>query len=147
MRIDALLCLQLLQVAILLLHDWVPLGPLNNLAAIRTSRTTRELLLGTVVSSLLPAFGLGLSLWYWRAGWPGWVRHYLLFAYGFLFIGELEAWWVPYWIWPQPKRSEEYARAYDQTHACLPTRNGIRPNTLHVLLHAMTVATLILLAL
>jgi hypothetical protein len=32
------------------------------------------------------------------------------------------------------------------THAFLPARNGITPNTLHVILHMATVAMLLLLA-
>jgi len=32
------------------------------------------------------------------------------------------------------------------THAFLPERNGIRPNTLHVILHLATLATLLVLA-
>jgi hypothetical protein len=35
---------------------------------------------------------------------------------------------------------------FGNTHAFLPERNGIRPNTLHILLHACTAATLVLLA-
>jgi hypothetical protein len=32
---------------------------------------------------------------------------------------------------------------FGATHTFLPERNGIRPNTLHVILHAATVALLI----
>jgi hypothetical protein len=35
---------------------------------------------------------------------------------------------------------------FARTHAFLPERNGMRPNTLHVVLHASTLATLLLLA-
>ena len=34
---------------------------------------------------------------------------------------------------------------FGRTHAFLPERIGIRPNTLHVILHAATLTTLILL--
>jgi hypothetical protein len=36
---------------------------------------------------------------------------------------------------------------FGNTHAFLPARNGVRPNTLHVILHASTLAMLVLLAL
>jgi hypothetical protein len=35
---------------------------------------------------------------------------------------------------------------FGATHAFLPERNGIRPNTLHILLHVSTTALLIVLA-
>jgi hypothetical protein len=94
----------------------------------------------------LPAIGLALSLAYLNSGWPGWVYAYLLVAYGFLFIGELEAWWIPYLLWRQPKRAAEYEAMYGNTYAFLPPRNGIRINALHVLLHAATLATLSIVA-
>ena len=82
---------------------------------------------------------------YLNSGWPTWLRFYLLAAYGFLFVGELEAWWIPYLVRPQPKRAAEYDAMYGNTHAFLPPRNGIRINTMHFILHAATVATLLLL--
>ena len=35
---------------------------------------------------------------------------------------------------------------FGRTHAFLPERNGIRPNTLHVILQVATLTTLVLLA-
>jgi hypothetical protein len=140
-----ILCLQCFQVAILLLHDWVPLWPLNDVAAARRAHSLPSLALGTLISSLLPMIGLALSLVDMKSPWPGWLYKYLLAAYGFLFLGELEAWWIPYLVWPQPKRALEYEAMYGRTHAFLPPRHGIRINTLHVMLHAATVAALILL--
>jgi hypothetical protein len=34
---------------------------------------------------------------------------------------------------------------FGTTHAFLPERNGIRPNTLHIILHMATLITLVLL--
>ena len=105
----------------------------------------RQIALGTLASSLLPALGLVFSVWYRNVGFPGWLWGFLLFAYGFLFVGELEAWWVPFGFKPQPERAALYAGLYGNTHAFLPARNGIRINTLHCFLHAATLATVILL--
>jgi hypothetical protein len=102
--------------------------------------------LATVISSLFPSIGLVLGLFYLKSGWPGWLHIYLLAAYGFLFVGELEAWWVPYLVRPQPKRAAQYEAMYGKTWAFLPPRNGIRINTLHFVLHAATLATLLILA-
>jgi hypothetical protein len=145
MRQHLLLWLQILQVAILLLHDWIPLGPLNDLAAARRGHSRPAMALGTLTSSLLPSIGLALCVFYLRSGWPHWLQIYLLAAYGFLFTGELEAWWIPYLLKPQPKRAADYEAMYGKTSAFLPPRNGIRINTLHFILHAATFATLLIL--
>lgn len=146
MRVYLLLGLQCIQVAILLLHDWIPLGSLNDVRAARKAHAVPAMVLATVISSLFPFIGLLLSLVYLSAGWPGWVYVYLLAAYGFLFIGELEAWWIPYLVWPQPRRAADYDAMYANTSGFLPRRNGIRINTLHFLLHTATLATLLTLA-
>ena len=57
-----LLGLQIIQVAILLLHDWIPVPPLNDLAATRRAHTLRQIALGTLASSLLPVLGLIFSV-------------------------------------------------------------------------------------
>ncbi len=131
---ELLVGLQGLQVAILLLHDWIPVPPLNDLPATRRAHTLRQIALGTLASSLLPALGLTFSVLYWNARFPGWLWGFLLFAYGFLFVGELEAWWVPFGFKAQPERAALYAGLYGNTHALLPARNGIRINTLHCVL-------------
>jgi hypothetical protein len=146
MRLDILLCLQVFQVAILLLHDWVPLGPLNDVRAAHRGHSLKAMALGTLISSLFPTIGVALSLFHLKSSWPGWLYVYLLAAYGFLFIGELEAWWIPYLVWNQPKKAAEYDAMYGNTWAFLPPRNGIRINALHFLLHAATLAMLILAA-
>ena len=41
-----------------------------------------------------------------------------------------------------PERAARYQVMFGATRAFLPERNGIRPNTLHVILHIVTLATL-----
>jgi hypothetical protein len=65
-----------------------------------------------------------------------------------LFLGQLNAWWIPYLIHPNPVRAERYRVLFAGTSSFLPERNGITPNTLHVFgLHIETLATIILLSL
>lgn len=142
-----LLALQIFQVAILLLHDWVPAAPLNNLKAIRQGHSLPAIALGTLISSLLPSIGLALSFVHWNSGWSAGLVVYLLAAYGFLFLGELEAWWIPYLFWPQPRKAAHYEALFAGTSAFLPARNGIRINTLHCVLHAATLTTVLSLVL
>jgi hypothetical protein len=140
-----LLCLQIFQVAILLLHDWIPLPPLNDLAAVRREHSQLAIAVATFIGTLFPAIGLVFSLIHWKSGWPQWLYIYLLASYGFLFLGELQAWWIPYLFWPQPKKAASYRVMFGNTSAFLPTRNGIRINTLHFALHAATLAMVLLL--
>ena len=82
-----------------------------------------------------------------RSGpYPHWLLWYPLISYLFLFIGELEAWWIPYFGRPQPGRAARYHVMFAGTHSFLPARNGISINTLHLILHAVTVATLVVVA-
>ena len=107
----------------------------------------RKLLAGTLISTAPFAFGLAASLYYHGNEYPSWLRWWLWVSYGFLFLGELQAWWVPYLFRPEPQRATRYGAMFGHTHAFLPVRNGIRPNTLHVILHGATVLTLVLLGL
>jgi hypothetical protein len=143
----ALLALQSFQLAFLLLHDWIPLGRLNDVRAVQAAHPRRLLLTGTLVSSLLPSIGLLLSLLHRGVAWPVWLTAYLAGTYLFLFVGEIEAWWAGYFFGYRIDRAASYRDMYGNTIAFLPERNGIQPNTLHVAVHATTVITLVLLTL
>ena len=143
--INALLGCQLLVVLFIALHDWIPLGRLNNLAGIRAVDSKRRLVFVTVMSTLPFAIGLVASLYYLRTGFPMWVMSWLWISYGTCAYGMLRAWWIPYLLIPDPVRAARYQQRFAHTHAFLPTRNGIRPDTLHVCFHAVLVALIILL--
>ena len=72
--------------------------------------------------------------------YPNWLYWWLWIS---LFCGELQAWWIPYLFLSQPQRAARYRVMFGTTHAVLPERNGIRLNTLHVILHVATVSLLI----
>lgn len=52
------------------LHDWIPLGKLNNLAGIRAVDSMRGLLVVTVMSSLPFVIGFVASVYYAASGFP-----------------------------------------------------------------------------
>lgn len=62
-----------------------------------------------------------------------------------LFAGELQAWRAPYFFKVKPELPARYEAMFGKTRAFLPARNAICPNTLHVILHLATLATLIVL--
>lgn len=138
--------LEAIQVAILWSHDLVPLGPLNDTQAVRQEDSAGRLLITTIVQSAPFTFGLAWSVVQLRSGFAGWLWTWLWVSYGVLFLGELRAWWWPYLVRAEPARAARYHRLFGRTHAFLPERNGVVPNTLHCGLHAATVATLVALA-
>jgi hypothetical protein len=137
------LALQAVVVLFLLFHDWVGLGRLNNLAAIRSQDT----LLHRVVVTLLPgvpaAIGLLFSAKYFGQSYPGWLEMLLWITYGVLLLGILRAWWLPYLFLPDKERAARYQTIFANTHTFLPRRNGIAPDTLHTLFHLVTAATVL----
>ncbi|MEO8812761.1 MAG: hypothetical protein ABI376_07615 [Caulobacteraceae bacterium] len=141
-----LVALQAVQVAILWLHDWLPLPPFIDAKAVQAADTRARLVRVTLVQSVPYTVGLLGSIAA-LAGHPqGWLRAWLWVSYGLLFAGELRAWWVPYLLRPEPERAVRYRAMFGATHAFLPVRNGIVPNTLHCVLHSATVGTLLTLA-
>ena len=141
-----LIFLQAIQVAILWLHDWVPLGRLNDVAKVQAQDRRVRLVRVTLIQSLPFTIGLVASITYAQTEHPSWVWSWLWISYALLFAGELRAWWWPYLIRPDPVRAARYRAMFGHTAAFLPEHNGIVPNALHTILHAVTAVTLIVLA-
>lgn len=145
---QTLFALQCFQVSILLLHDFLPVPPLNDLRAAHRAHGTVKIILGAILSSLLPGAGLALTWSLHGSIYPLWLSLYLLGAYGFLFIGEIEAWWATYLFgYKSAERAPVYEAMYGRTARFLPKWHGVVPNALHVILHLATAATLVLLIL
>jgi hypothetical protein len=142
-----LIVLQTFQLLFLALHDWIPLGRLNDAAAVRREVPTRNLFIATLIQTCFFAIGLLFSVRYFGRTYPGWLNYWLWISYGILFIGEIEAWWIPYLVRPNPERAARYQRMFGNTHSFLPMRHGIVPNSAHILLHIATAATLFVLLL
>jgi hypothetical protein len=141
-----LIALQCFVVAFVALHNWVPLGSLNDLKAVRAEFPTGNLIV-TTLSNLAPAaIGLAGSIFYFRRGFPEWLVWYLWIFYLLACCGSLWAWWIPYFFGAGKKRVAREQALYGNTHSFLPERHGVRPNTLHVIFDVVTVAILITLA-
>ncbi|MGH8316466.1 MAG: hypothetical protein ACREUL_00605 [Steroidobacteraceae bacterium] len=143
--INALLACQLYVVLFIALHDWIPLGTLNNLAGIRAVDTTSKRLVTTFLSTLPFAIAFTASVYHAAAGFPTWLMCWLWISYGAAVYGMLRAWWLPYLVIKDPIRAARYQTRFAHTHAFLPVRNGIRPDTLHVTFHAVIVTLMVLL--
>jgi hypothetical protein len=145
--VDILIALQVFVVAFIALHDWIPLGSLNDVRAVQAADSRSRLIVVTIVSTLPFAIGLWATILHAMSGRPRWLSDYLWVSYGLAFLGLIRAWWGPYLLYREPARAVRYQAMFGRTHAFLPVRNGIRPNTLHVVLHLIIVAILAVLAL
>jgi hypothetical protein len=139
---NVLLLLQLLQVAFLWVHDWLPLGSLNDVRAVRAQDSLRRLVIVTLIQSLPFTVILVLSAVSVGRPYPSWLVTSLWVAYSMLLVGQLRAWWLPYLFRAEPERAARYRAMFGHTHSFLPVRHGLVPNTAHILLHVCTVATL-----
>jgi hypothetical protein len=142
----AFLACQAYVVLFIALHDWVPLGRLNNLAGIRAVDTRTKRTITTVLSTLPFLVGFAGSAYYGSTPYPPWLFWWLWISYGAGLYGMLRAWYLPYLVYHDPARAARYQERFAHTHAFLPLRNGIRPDTLHVAFHAVLVTLVILLA-
>lgn len=138
-----LIALQALQALFLWLHDWVSLGRLNDVKAVRSQDTTLRLIVVTLIQSVPFTIGLLFSLLYLGRMYPHWLYMWLWISYSIMLVGQLRAWWIPYLFRPEPKRAARYQIMFGNTHRFLPNHNGLVPNTAHIMLHLATAATLV----
>lgn len=143
--VAAILACQTYLVLFIALHDWLPLGKFNNLAGIRTVDTVGKRVLTTILSTLPFAIGLVASVRHASTGFPMWLMVWLWISYLGGVYGMLRAWWIPYLLISDPTRAARYQTRFSGTHAFLPMRNGIRPDTLHVTFHAVLLTLVVLL--
>jgi hypothetical protein len=137
------LTLQTVVVAFLFFHDWIPLGRLNNLAAIRGEDTLLRRVFVTLLPAVPAAIGLVFSARHFGRSYPDWLEMLLWITYGVFIVGMLRAWWIPYLVVPDAERAARYQIIFASTHSFLPRRNGMAPDTLHTLFHLVTLATLV----
>ena len=138
----AFLALQSFILIFLLLHDWIPLGRLNNVAAKQGQDTLTHQVVVTLLGAVPVGVGLFFTASHFARPYPHWLEMWLWITYGLLLLGMLRAWWIPYLVRPDPERAARYQVIFAGTHSFLPRRNGIAPDTLHVTLHLATVATM-----
>ena len=137
------LVLQALQVTFLWVHDWLPLGSLNDVRAVRAQDSFRRLVVVTLVQSLPFTVILACSALSFGQRYPHWLLMSLWVAYTGLLVGQLRAWWLPSLFRAEPERAARYRAMFGKTHSFLRVRNGLVPNTAHIFLHICTAATLI----
>ena len=83
----ALLALQCFVVLFVALHNWIPLGTLNNVKGVRVEFPTGKLLVTTLTNFTPFAIGLAATAFYFGRVYPGWVIWWLWITYGLACYG------------------------------------------------------------
>ena len=106
-------------------HDWIPIGRLNDIQAVKKQGSQKCLVATTLIQSVPYTLGLFFSFCCYNHLRSSWVYRYLLTAYILLFIGELRTWWVPYFWIEEPNWAERYRVLFGNTHSFFPERKGV----------------------
>ncbi len=138
-----LLALECFVVLFVGLHNWIPLGTLNNVRGVRVEFPTGKLIWTTLLNFTPVVVGLAGTAFYIHRTYPGWVSWWLWITYGLACYGSFKAWWMPYLFRRDATQIARYQTMYGGTHSFLPEHNGIRPNTLHVVFDVATVGILL----
>lgn len=128
----------------MLIHDWVPLGSLNDIEAVKVENTADELIKKTVINAGSILIVIIITLLFVGKRYPRWARAWLIIHLLAIMIGAAMAWWVPYFYGASDELITQYQVMFGNTHMFLPERNGITPNTIHVVFHSILLLTWLL---
>jgi hypothetical protein len=133
--------LQCTLILLVVLHDWAPAFPLNDLESQRRWHSFRRRVMETLafVLPLVAAVSVSIAV---GPDPPTWAAAVLVGIYAFYTFLTLYSWWVPYLTGISAHRPEYEAFAH--THRFLPHRGKMAPNTAHTILHALVWACLAL---
>ena len=92
----ALVALQCFVVLFVALHNWIPLGTLNDVKGARAAFPGSKLLITTLINLTPVAIGLAGSAVHFGRRYPDWLLWWLWITYGLACLGSLKAWWIPY---------------------------------------------------
>jgi len=118
-------------------HDWVDIPPFTDLPALRKAHSLKFRMIGSLINGVLILIPLIVTLLYMASPLPLWARLLFAILYGFMTVGTITAWWIPYLGGRYLLHGNQAAfEEYRNTHSFLPPRGGnVIPNTLHVVLH------------
>ncbi|WP_047986038.1 hypothetical protein [Ornithinibacillus californiensis] len=129
----------------MLVQDWVPLGKLNDIEAIKQENTTGELVVVTLIGVVQVVLFIFLILLFVGKKYPIFIKLWLVIHPSCILAGAIIDWWLPYLTgFGAENRIERYHTMFGETHAFLPIMNGIVPNTLHTLFHMTLLFCIIL---
>ncbi len=131
------LILQCILFLFMALHDWVEVRPFTDLAALRKAHSFKIRLIGSLINAVLVLLPLAATFLYLGSPFPLWAKLLFTIIYGFITLGTITAWWIPYFGGGYLVQGNKAGfEEYQDTHTFLPARKDhVVPNTLHVILH------------
>lgn len=130
--------LLIIQLAYLLFHDLVDLFPFNDIERIKSTKPRGKIILWTLVNTVPAALALFFAARYIGEYKPFLVAAYFVFYFVTTLLIIFLKWYVPYFAGASEKEISENEFLYGRTRQILPPiKNNPRPNTLHVILHAL----------
>jgi hypothetical protein len=133
----------ILQFVVLVAHDTIPLGRWNNLHHFRAVVPLRRRVIGSVANSATGILALVLYHLGRMHGSMGSLIG-LIVLQAVLFFGELSTWWRPYFFGASPDVVAHLRPNWEGTIGFIPEKHGIALNAVHCIMHALTLAALIL---
>jgi len=137
----------LLQFALLffmLFHDWLPIPPFNDIAALKKANSNCWRLIGSLINGGCVIVPLWLTLKYFDSTMPSSAAITVIIFYLVLTVGTILSWWVPYLFGSSENHKQRFSK-FNNTHHFLPKHgDNIIPNTLHVILHLQVWACLLI---
>lgn len=131
------LILQFVLFLFIALHDWVDIPPFTDTAALKRAHSFKIRLFSSLMGATLVMIPTVVTFFYLSSPLPLWANLLFIFIYGFITIGTITAWWIPYFTgkyWIEGNRAG--VEEYRHTHSFLPPRGDhVVPNTFHVILH------------
>lgn len=133
--ISAFIFLQVVLLFFMTFHDWVHLPPLTNIREMEKHSSWIGRLINSTIFFFLIFIPLFLT-WYYQPNFPFWVVFSIANFYGWLTLGTILSWWLPYFFGSYSEEHKKAFAEYENTHHFLPAiGDNIIPNTFHVILH------------
>lgn len=126
--------LQTILLFVISLHDWIHIPPLTDISELKKHSTIKGRFINSTIFFVLIFIPLILTYLY-QPHFPFWVSFSLMNFYGWLSLGTILSWWVPYLFGSSAQHKAHFAE-YKNTHHFLPARgDNVIPNTFHVIMH------------
>jgi len=137
MLITLFIVFQTILLIIITLHDWVHLPPFTDIRTLEKHSSVRGRIINSAIFFLLVFIPLALTIIY-QPHFSRSVRIALLNFYGWMSLGTIVSWWIPYFFGGYSESYKAHFAEYQNTHHFLPARGtNIVPNTFHVLMHLL----------
>ena len=129
------IALQIILLFFMTFHDWVHLPPLTDIREMEKHSTNMGRLVNSTIFFFLIFIPLFLT-WNFQPNFPFWVPIAITNFYGWLSLGTILSWWIPYFFGSYSEQHKKIFKEYEKTHHFLPAiRDNVVPNTFHVILH------------